>query len=156
MLRYGRGLAYAPHSIHLDIVSDASDGSTPIQYLLWVTDIAGQNVTAGQTLCHCPIDVLSSTHVLCAQHSDSACLFQQPPFGGSLGQKTHVCPRAARTPITAGHMTTIVFHADLLSVALPQSDCRNYLAPVTAHHFMLKKQNQYDAFRSDFIHLTEH
>jgi len=118
VLRYGDGLAYAPHSIHLDLLSDAGDASTPIYYVLQVTDIAGQNVTAGQTRSHCAIDVMSSAHVLCAQHSDSACLFQQPRFGGSLGHKTHICPQAARTPITAGHVTKTVFYADLLSVAL--------------------------------------
>lgn len=51
MLRYGGGLAYAPHSINLAGPSGVvytSDGSTPIDMKLWVTDIAGQNVTGGQ------------------------------------------------------------------------------------------------------------
>jgi len=63
VLRYGAGLAYAPHSIQLidpSITPYTSNGSNALEFLLWVTDIAGQNVTAGQTLCHSPIDVMSS------------------------------------------------------------------------------------------------
>ncbi len=58
-LRYGAGLAYAPHSIQLfdpSVMDYTSDGSNALEFLLWVTDTAGQNVTAGQTLCHCPVD----------------------------------------------------------------------------------------------------
>ena len=49
--RYGNGLAYAPHSINLagsPEVMYTSDGSTPVDFRLWATDIVGQNVTAGQ------------------------------------------------------------------------------------------------------------
>ncbi len=63
VLRYGGGLAYAPHSIHLvdpSVALYTSDGSNALEFLLWVTDIAGQNATAGQTLCHCPIGDMSS------------------------------------------------------------------------------------------------
>ncbi len=74
MLRYGDALAYIPHYINLDVVVETSDGSTPIIYRLWVTDLVGQNVTAGQILCHCPIDDTSSTHV--SLHSFGACHIQ--------------------------------------------------------------------------------
>ncbi len=63
VLRYGDELAYAPHSIHLvdpSVAVYTSDGSTALEFRLWVTDIAGQIVTAGQTLCHCPIDDMPS------------------------------------------------------------------------------------------------
>ena len=59
MLRYDARLADAPYSIHLvdpSVLDYTSDGSTGLEFLLWVTDVAGQNVTAGQTLCHCPMD----------------------------------------------------------------------------------------------------
>ncbi|KAL0046985.1 hypothetical protein WJX82_003591 [Trebouxia sp. C0006] len=50
LLGYGDGLAYPPYSIQLagpSVVTYTSDGSTGLEFLLWVTDIAGQNVTAG-------------------------------------------------------------------------------------------------------------
>ena len=53
--RYGGELAYGPHSINLvgpSVVNYTSDSTSPIDFTLWVTDIAGQNVTAGQTFCH--------------------------------------------------------------------------------------------------------
>ena len=53
-LRYGDGIDYAPHSIHLagpSVVNYTSDGSNALEFLLWVTNIAGQNVTAGQAFC---------------------------------------------------------------------------------------------------------
>ncbi len=62
MFRYGAGLAYAPHSIQLfdpSVMDYTSDGSNALEFLLWVTDIAGQNVTTGQ-LCHYPVDDMSS------------------------------------------------------------------------------------------------
>ncbi|KAL0046667.1 hypothetical protein WJX82_006643 [Trebouxia sp. C0006] len=49
-VRYGAGLAYAPHSIQLidpSVTLYTSNGSNALDFLLWVTDIAGQNVTAG-------------------------------------------------------------------------------------------------------------
>ena len=48
--RYGGELAYGPHSINLvgpSVVVYTSDGTTPIDFRLLVTDIAGQNITAG-------------------------------------------------------------------------------------------------------------
>ena len=63
VLRYGAGLAYAPHSIQLfdpSVMNYTSDGSNALEFLLWVTDIAGQNVTAGQMLWHCQVDDMSS------------------------------------------------------------------------------------------------
>ena len=56
-------MAYAPQSIQLagpSVKEYTSDGSTGLEFLLRVTDVAGQNVTAGQTLCHCHTDNLSS------------------------------------------------------------------------------------------------
>ncbi|KAL0038989.1 hypothetical protein WJX77_004333 [Trebouxia sp. C0004] len=50
LLGYGAGLAYAPYSIQLfdpSVTVYTSDGSNALEFLLWVTDIAGQNVTAG-------------------------------------------------------------------------------------------------------------
>ncbi len=58
VLRSGDGLAYAPQLIHLagpSVVNYTSDGSNALEFLLWVTDIAGQNVTAGKIFCHCQL-----------------------------------------------------------------------------------------------------
>jgi len=63
VLRYGDEIAYAPHSIQLtdpSVVNYISNGRNPLDFQLLVTDLAGQNVTAGQTLCHCLIDGLHS------------------------------------------------------------------------------------------------
>jgi len=60
-VRYGAEIAYGPDSLNLAAVVNTSEGSTPIEFLLWVTDIAGQNVTAGQTLCHCAVGDMSLT-----------------------------------------------------------------------------------------------
>ena len=72
MLRYGAGLAYEPHSIQLfdpSVVDYTSDGFTVLAFLLRVTDAAGQIVTAGQTLCRCAIDDMSSKR----QHLHQPC-----------------------------------------------------------------------------------
>jgi len=65
VLRYGGVLAYAPHSINLagpSTVVYTSDGSTPIDFRLWASDIAGLNVTAGKPSCSCFVGDKSSTH----------------------------------------------------------------------------------------------
>ena len=62
--RYGGEVAYGPHSINLvgpSVVVYISDRTSPIDFRLWVTDIAGQTVTAGQTFCHYAPDDMSST-----------------------------------------------------------------------------------------------
>ncbi len=63
VFRYRAGLAYMPHSIQLidpSVTLYTSNGSNALEFLLYVTDIAGQNVTAGQTLSRCPIDDMTS------------------------------------------------------------------------------------------------
>ena len=63
VLRYGAGLAYAPRSIQLidpSVTLYTSNGSNALDFLLQVTDIAGQIVTAGQTFSPCPVDDMSS------------------------------------------------------------------------------------------------
>lgn len=77
VLRYGDGVAYIPHSVNLGVMVDSIHGSTPIEYGLWVTDLVGQNVTAGQTFCYYPTDHMSSPF---ASHTDGACHTQHLLF----------------------------------------------------------------------------
>ena len=89
--RYGGELAYGPHSINLvgpSVENYTSDSTSPIDFRLWVTDIAGQNVTAGQTFCHCANDDMSSscqrlaTRIPSTLHSVGACHAHQSPVWG--------------------------------------------------------------------------
>ena len=64
--RYGSGVAYAPHSIHLAGPSEVmytSDGSTPVDFSLWVTDIAGQNMSQGKSPVTCYVLEMTCTGV---------------------------------------------------------------------------------------------
>jgi hypothetical protein len=88
VLRYGDGVAYIPRSINLAVTVDTVHGSTPIEYRLWVTDLVGQNVTAGQTFCHCPIDHMSSPF---APHNVGACHAQHLLFVADWAER-HMCP----------------------------------------------------------------
>lgn len=67
-VRYGNELAYAPHSINPagpTVVNYTSDGSTPVDFRLWATDIAGQNVTAGKPVTTCCVFKTSCTPKVC-------------------------------------------------------------------------------------------
>ncbi|DBA69633.1 TPA: hypothetical protein ACH3X2_012695 [Trebouxia sp. C0005] len=102
LLGYGDGLAYAPHSIHLagpSFVSYTSDGTNALEFLLWVTDIAGQNVTAGV-----------STNTTSASALEATAVVSATPIASPLEATVSVSPAvdlpAGATPLRVTGQTT--------------------------------------------------
>lgn len=91
-LGYGDEIAYAPHSIHLadpSIAVYTSDGSNVLEFLLWVTDLAGQFVTTGV-----------STNTTSASAFEATVAASAYPIASALAATVRVSP-AVDLPIGA-------------------------------------------------------